>query len=238
VSRDTARVSVTDEAIEKIKGMIVAGELGPGDRLPREADLAERLGLSRSSLREAVRALSLVRILDVRQGDGTYVTSLDSTLLLDALSFVVDLHQDRSVLALMEARRVLEGESAALAAQRIEPAQLDELQATLGAMPSCRGIEEFVDNDLQFHRTIAAACGNPVIAKLLESLSGRTARARIWRGLTDAGATERTLGEHRAIADAIAQRQPEVARAWMTVHLASVEAWLALAAEPQPPPSR
>ncbi|MDP9209413.1 MAG: GntR family transcriptional regulator, partial [Actinomycetota bacterium] len=70
-------MAVTDEAIGKIKDMIVSGELGPGDRLPREADLAERLGLSRSSLREAVRALSLIRVLDVRQGDGTYVTSLE-----------------------------------------------------------------------------------------------------------------------------------------------------------------
>ena len=233
--RDTGRVSVTDEAIEKIKGMIVSGELGPGDRLPREADLAEHLGLSRSSLREAVRALSLVRILDVRQGDGTYVTSLDSSLLLDALSFVVDLHQDRSVLALLEARRVLEAETAALAAQRISPEQLAQLRAELEAMPDCGSVEEFVDNDLRFHRTIAAASGNPVLAKLLESLSGRTARARIWRGITESGAIDRTLAEHRAIADAIEQRRPEVARAWMNVHLASVEAWVELALEPQAP---
>ena len=81
-------MSVTDVAIEKIKEMIVSGELRPGERLPKEADLAQRLGLSRSSLREAVRALSLVRILDVRQGDGTYVTSLESDVLLDAMSFV------------------------------------------------------------------------------------------------------------------------------------------------------
>jgi GntR family transcriptional repressor for pyruvate dehydrogenase complex len=228
-------MSVTDEAIEKIKGMIVSGELGPGDRLPREADLAEHLGLSRSSLREAVRALSLVRILDVRQGDGTYVTSLDSSLLLDALSFVVDLHQDRSVLALLEARRVLEAEIAALAAQRIEPSQLAQLQAQLEAMPTCGSVEEFVDNDLEFHRTIATAAGNPVLAKLLESLSGRTTRARTWRGITESGAIDRTLAEHRAIADAIAQGRPEVARAWMTAHLASVEAWVALALEPQAP---
>ena len=79
-SREPARrrdgVAVTDEAIERIKSMIVSGELQPGDRLPREDELAAELGLSRSSLREAVRALALVRILDVRQGDGTYVTSL------------------------------------------------------------------------------------------------------------------------------------------------------------------
>ena len=64
-------MAVTDDAILRVKEMIVSGELKPGDRLPREADLAERLGLSRNSLREAVKALSLVRVLDVRQGDGT-----------------------------------------------------------------------------------------------------------------------------------------------------------------------
>ena len=224
-------MSVTDEAIEKIKDMIVSGELSPGDRLPREADLAQRLGLSRSSLREAVRALSLIRILDVRQGDGTYVTSLDPALLLDALSFVVDLHQDRSVLALLEARRLLESETAALAAQRIEPEQLDELRRLLEAMRGCSTIEELVQTDIAFNRTIAAAAGNPVVAKLLDSLSGPTIRARLWRGITQGGAVDRTIAEHTAIADALEHHQPELARAWMAVHLASVEAWLEQALE-------
>jgi GntR family transcriptional repressor for pyruvate dehydrogenase complex len=218
-------MSVTDEAIDKIKGMIVSGELAPGDRLPREADLAQRLGLSRNSLREAVRALSLIRILDVRQGDGTYVTSLDPSLLLDALTFVVDLHQDRSVLALMEARRLLEADAAALAAQRIEPEQLAELRRLLDAMRASSTIEELVQNDLAFHRTIADAAGNPVIAKLLDSLSGPTIRARLWRGITQGGAMDRTIAEHTAIVDALEHRNPEVARAWMVVHVASVEEW-------------
>jgi GntR family transcriptional repressor for pyruvate dehydrogenase complex len=225
-------MSVTDEAIEKIKGMIVSGELGPGDRLPREADLAVRLGLSRSSLREAVRALSLMRILDVRQGDGTYVTSLEPSLLLDALTFVVDLHQDRSVLDLLEARRLLEAEAAALAAQRIDADQLAELRRLLDAMPACSSVEEFVDNDLGFHRTIAAASGNPVIAKLLDSLSGPTIRARLWRGITQGGAIDRTIAEHAAIYEALENGRPELARSWMAVHLASVEAWLERALEP------
>jgi GntR family transcriptional repressor for pyruvate dehydrogenase complex len=223
-------MSVTDEAIDKIKGMIVSGELAPGDRLPREADLAQRLGLSRNSLREAVRALSLIRILDVRQGDGTYVTSLDPSLLLDALTFVVDLHQDRSVLALMEARRLLEADAAALAAQRIEPEQLAELRRLLDAMRASSTIEELVQNDLAFHRTIADAAGNPVIAKLLDSLSGPTIRARLWRGITQGGAMDRTIAEHTAIVDALEHRNPEVARAWMVVHVASVEEWVVRAA--------
>src|SRR6266705_5821758 len=86
--------SVTEDAIQKIRERIASGTWGPGTRLPREADLAAELGLSRSSLREAVRALSLIRVLEVRQGDGTYVSSLAADSLLDALSFIVEFHHD------------------------------------------------------------------------------------------------------------------------------------------------
>src|ERR1700761_6320417 len=112
-------VAITDEAIEKIKEMIVSGALRPGDRLPREADLAERLGLSRNSLREAVKALSLIHVLDVRQGDGTYVTSLEPSVLLDAIGFVIDFHRDDTVLEFLEVRRILEPAATAMAASRM-----------------------------------------------------------------------------------------------------------------------
>jgi GntR family transcriptional repressor for pyruvate dehydrogenase complex len=222
-------MSVTDEAIEKIKQMIVSGELRPGDRLPREPDLAAHLGLSRNSLREAVRALSLVRILDVRQGDGTYVTSLESDVLLDAMSFVVDLHQDSGVLHILEARRILEAEASALAAQRISDEELAGLRELLETSADYATPEEFVDHDLAFHHRIAVASRNPVLTSLLDSLAGRTSRARIWRAVTDAGATERTLSEHGAILDALARHRPELARALAIAHLAGVEAWLSLA---------
>src|ERR1700742_1670826 len=106
--------------------MITSGALLAGDRLPREADLATDLGLSRSSLREAVRALSLVRILDVRQGDGTYVSSLAADTLLDALSFIVEFPHDASVLELLEVRRILEPAASAQAATRITDDALAE----------------------------------------------------------------------------------------------------------------
>jgi DNA-binding FadR family transcriptional regulator len=227
-------VSVTDEAIEKIKGMIVTGELRAGDRLPKEADLARRLGLSRNSLREAVRALTLVRILDVRQGDGTYVTSLEPDVLLDALSFVVDLHQDRSVLHLLEARRVIEAATAALAAQHIGQPELDELRRLIGVMRGCTSVEELVETDLAFHRTIALASGNPVLASLLDSIAGPTTRARIWRGITQSGAKERTIAEHEALVQALERRRADLARALATVHVAGVEAWLELTFEAEP----
>src|SRR5437763_16797457 len=97
-------MAVTDEAIEKIKAMITSGALKAGDRLPREADLAAELGLSRSSLREAVRALSLVNILYVCRGGGTYVSSLAPPGLLEALSFTADCHRDDTVLDFVRVR--------------------------------------------------------------------------------------------------------------------------------------
>src|SRR5690349_10390225 len=113
-------MAVTDEAILKIKDMIVSGKLHPGDRLPPEKELSEELGLSRSSLREAVKALEVIRVLDVRRGDGTYVTSLEPALLLEAMSFVVDLHGDTSILEIFAVRRILEPAATALAADTID----------------------------------------------------------------------------------------------------------------------
>lgn len=219
-------MSVTDSAIEAIKQMIVDGELRPGDRLPREADLAERLGLSRNSLREAVRALSLIHVLDVRQGDGTYVTSLEPALLMDAMGFVVDFHRDDTVLQFLEVRRILEPATTALAALRMPQSEIDELGALLDSLGTEPTVEELVANDLEFHHRIAAGAGNQVLCSFVDSVSGRTQRARMWRGITQDAAVERTLAEHRAIQRALAERQPEVARSWATVHIAGVEQWL------------
>ncbi|MCP2314187.1 FadR/GntR family transcriptional regulator [Kitasatospora paracochleata] len=217
---------VTDEAIEKIKAMIVSGELRPGSRLPREADLAERLGLSRNSLREAVKALSLVRVLDVRQGDGTYVTSLEPGLLVDALSFAVDLQQDDTVLQFLEVRRILEPAAAAMAARVMPDEDIEALGQLLDRLEDDASLETLIDNDLEFHRRLAAGSGNAVLSSLIDGLSGPTARARLWRGRTEEGAVERTRQQHRAICEAVATRRPELAQAWATVHVAEVEQWL------------
>ncbi len=219
-------MAVTDEAILKIKEMIVSGELRPGDRLPREATLAERLGLARNSLREAVRALAVMHILDVRQGDGTYVTSLDAPLLLEALNFVVDFHQDDSVLQFFEVRRIMEPAAASMAAARVTDDELATMRKILDQIDATASADELVANDLEFHRSIAQASGNSVLSSLIDGVSAPTHRARIWRGLTEHGAIERTLSEHRSIYEAIAASQPDVARSWMTVHIAGVERWL------------
>lgn len=219
-------MAVTDTAIDRIKGMIISGELAPGDRLPKEADLADRLGLSRNSLREAVRALALINVLDVRQGDGTYVTSLEPHLLLDALSFVVDFHRDDTVLQFFQVRRILEPAATAMAAAHMTDDDIKDLRRILDSLPAEPSVEQLVANDLEFHQRIAAGCGNAVLCSLIESLSGPTTRARVWRGLTQEGALVKTREQHVAIFEAIAARRPDVARAWATVHVAGVEEWL------------
>lgn len=219
-------MAVTDEAIEKIKKMIVSGALRPGDRLPKESELAAELGLSRNSLREAVRALSLIRILDVRQGDGTYVTSLAPQLLLEALSFVVGFHRDDTVLEFLAVRRILEPAATAMAAALIGEQQLDALTGQLDKLGSEPSVEELVACDLEFHRSIVQSSGNSVLCSLLDGLSGPTTRARIWHGLTQKDAVSRTLHEHRAILGALRDRDADAARSWATVHIASVEQWL------------
>lgn len=190
-------MALTDAAIEQIKSMIVSGELAPGDRLPPEQDLAERLGLSRSSLREAVKALEVMRVLDVRRGDGTYVTSLEPHLLLEALSFVVDMHDDDSLLEILAVRRLLESHTAAVAARTASDEQLRGLYGEVAMTADMTDIESLVAHDLRFHGAIAQAGGNRYLAGLLDSLTSRTARARIWQGLTEEDAVERTLSEHR-----------------------------------------
>lgn len=219
-------MALTDEAILRIKEMITSGALKPGDRLPREGDLAEQLGLSRNSLREAVRALTLINVLDVRQGDGTYVTSLDPNLLLDALTFVVDFHRDDSVMEFLRVRRILEPEAAAMAATRVGPEDIETMQKIIHASSPESTPEELLSLDIEFHRLVGTASGNSVLASLIEGLSAPTNRARIWRGHTQTGAHERTVREHQAILDAIALGEPELAHAAMVVHVAGVENWL------------
>lgn len=219
-------MAVTDEAIFKIKEMILSGEIGPGDRLPPEKELSERLGLSRSSMREAVKALEVIRVLDVRRGDGTYVTSLEPHLLLEALSFVVDLHADSSILELFAVRRILEPAAVALAALKIDAAVVADLRAQIRSVSESTSVEGLVAHDLEFHGAIVASAGNSYLASLVDSLSTNTVRARVWRGLTQEHAVARTLVEHESIVDALERGDAELAQALTIVHISGVEQWL------------
>jgi GntR family transcriptional regulator, transcriptional repressor for pyruvate dehydrogenase complex len=218
---------VTDDAIERIRARIAGGEWGPGTRLPRESDLAQQLGLSRNSLREAVRALSLARVLEVRQGDGTYVASLEPGELLEPTLFATDLLRGRTVLDLFEVRRMLEPEAAALAARAASPDVITSLRRELDRMIDAGDrADELVEADTAFHDVIAASRGNGVLRAMLRSLSTSTQRARLWHGIAERGALDLARDEHTRIYEAIAAGDADLARASALMHIATNERWL------------
>jgi GntR family transcriptional repressor for pyruvate dehydrogenase complex len=165
-------------------------------------------------------------VLDVRRGDGTYVTSLTPSLLLDAMSFLVDVHQDASVLELLEVRRILEPAAAALAATRVTPEDIEHLRELLDRVDESTPVDDLVAQDIVFHRSVSALSGNAYLTQLLDTLSSSTLRARIWRGLTQEGAVARTLTEHRAIVDALAEGDPALVEAQVLAHVSGVARWL------------
>jgi DNA-binding FadR family transcriptional regulator len=223
--------SQTDVVVQSIRQMIIDGRLRPGDRLPVEKDLAASLGVSRNPLREGVRALSLMGVLETRQGDGTYVTRLDASLLLAPMGFVVDLQDGSGTHHLHAVRRTLETEAAALAAQHITAAALtaaaellhrNEAELTLD-QPNH---ETVIENDIAFHRIIAEAAGNPVLSALIEALGGRTMRDRLSRSIAQPGADETSHREHLSILAALTTHDPDRARTRMAAHLFTVEDYL------------
>jgi DNA-binding FadR family transcriptional regulator len=152
------------------------------------------------------------------------------------MSFVVDFHRDDTVLEFLEVRRILEPAATAMAASTMTDDAINDLRKVLDQLADSPTIEALVANDLEFHRRIALGSGNTVLCSLLDGLSGPTTRARIWRGLTQEGAVDKTREQHSAICDAIEARQPEVARSWATVHIAGVEQWLRSTLVEEPPP--
>ena len=218
-------MSVTQEAINKIKAMIISGDLRPGARLPKEADLAEQLGLSRNSLREAVRALTLIRILETRQGDGTYVTSLEPSVLLETMTFVADFHQDGSLLHVFQVRRILESAATSLAAQLITDEELETLDELVGAMDPADG------RGVRRERSGLSSddCASPRATRSSPRCWKASPRARhargVWRGITQAGAIEQTKTDHRAIYDALRHHRPDLAGGLAIAHIGSVESW-------------
>jgi GntR family transcriptional regulator, transcriptional repressor for pyruvate dehydrogenase complex len=216
---------LTEAAIEQVRLLITTGELIPGQRLPPEAELAESLGTSRSTVREAVRALVTARVLDVRRGDGTFVTSLRPELLLAGIGAAADLLQHGFTLELVQVRRILEPAATAMAATRITDATLSELDACLHQMSIAPSHKELVQFDEEFHHLVATASGNATLASMLNGVSSRTTRGRAWRGVIEAGATERTISEHAAILAALRARDPGLAEAAALLHVSTTETW-------------
>ncbi|MGN9908766.1 FadR/GntR family transcriptional regulator [Phytohabitans sp. LJ34] len=220
-------MSLTDKAMTRLREMIQSGELPPGSKLPPEQQLASELGVGRNIMREAVRALVAARVLEVRRGNGTFVTSLEPRVLLEGISGAVELLRGETMLELTEVRRLFESAATGLAATRISPRQLAEVKGHLEAMRAAADDVELLNqHDAAFHRAVVAATGNETLSTVLEGISSRTLRARVWRGLVDADAADRTLREHEAIYMALAAGDAIQAQAAALMHITTTENWL------------
>ena len=219
-------MSLTDKAISRIRELIQSGELPPGSRLPPEPQLAAELGLSRNLMREAVKALVVARVLEIRRGDGTYVTSLEPAVLLESLGSAVELLRGDTLLELTEVRRLFEPVATGVAATRICNEELQEVHRLLEAMRAAKDdVEQLNEHDAAFHRAVIAATGNQTLMTLLEGISSRTVRGRVWRGMVDDAVADRSLEEHQAIYDALATGDYTLAHAAALMHVNTTERW-------------
>ncbi len=165
-------------------------------------------------------------MLDVRRGDGTFVTSLRPELLLDGISFAAEMLQADFSLELIAVRRILEGAAAGLAARRMDGPIRHELQACLDQMRTAESHEVLVQFDARFHSIIAGASGNATLASILSGVSSQTIRARVWRGDLDGSVIARTLQQHEDILSALASGDAALAEAAAVLHVATTEAWI------------
>lgn len=215
-----------DQAINLVKKLIQSGAVRPGDKLPNEGELAEQLGVSRNSLREAVRAMQTMRILEARQGDGTYVSDLDPAGMMDVLRFAVDVSDSRSVVWYLELRQILEVAATQEAAVRRTPGQLAKLRDLHQQVLEENDPGKLMALDGAFHSLIAEIGGNPVHAALLGVVSAPTVRARVWRQRIADFDYRSIRREHQQILNAIERQHVDQARHAMWGHLNNVIAWV------------
>ena len=226
---------VTTEAVERIKQMILSGRHAPGSKLPPERELSELLGISRSSIREAIRALIHMNILEARHGQGTYVTSLSPRILLEPLRFVMAIDEEL-IYQLFELRKIIETGAAALAAKRVTPEQLDELQKHYESLVQL--VDEpslFLEHDVAMHELIFRAAGNILLLNLYESVFDLLLESRNRTGAV-AEIRARTVIDHGEILKALQARDPERSSAAVMKHLDHVESKLREIGGPQGAP--
>lgn len=215
--------SPASEVARQLVSLLTAGDLAPGSRLPSERVLAERLGVGRSAVREALAALEILGIVQIRPGSGTYLQGGTSDLLPTTLSWGLMLASNRTR-ELLEVRSSLERTAAILAAQRATPAQLDELQTYIDRQhQALDDPDAFIDADVRFHVLLARSAGNDVLADLLQSLRSMLS---VWVGrrVRTRQATEAAYEEHRAILEALRAGDVLAVQRAMDDHMATASA--------------
>jgi len=216
------RDALPDQIAARVIALITERHLKAGDRLPPERELAQAMGVSRSSLREALRALSLLGVTEMRHGDGTYLTALDPDALMRPFGLVLAL-SDGQMQELFEARRVIEPGLAALAAARADGETLEALRLCVGESAATVEDEEaFMRADLELHSLIARAASNSILWHVIGSISGMGIASRR-RTNPLPGLREQSAEDHREIVDAIEARDPAAAAAAMLRHLENVQ---------------
>jgi GntR family transcriptional repressor for pyruvate dehydrogenase complex len=224
----------TQQVVTHIRGLIERGELKPGDRLPAERDLAARIGVSRPTLRAGLRALAGMGVVQSRHGSGTYIPDGPPVLGSEPLRFLAALHGFSGV-EMYEARRILEVGAAGLAAERATAEQIATLAEDVASLfATLDQAQVFLVHDINFHRHVAAASGNPIVASLVEMVSAlyyerrrRTAERAAQRDMRDAAEA------HRRIYQAIRAHDAQAARTAMNDHLLQASAYQAQENEDQ-----
>jgi len=202
----------------KISDLVNTGQVKPGDRLPSERDLAEMLNVSRPSVREAMIALEVSGLIEVRMGNGIFVTNRKASLSRELVDGGVGPFE------ILEMRLLLEPEVCALAAERIDDETLGQLAETYDEMERCNGTPEMEQADEKFHNLIAGAAENTAMQKTVEWLWRLRAQSVLSRGyhrmIVEEGVFP-TLDEHKAILEALKSKDPVAARQAMKSHLAA-----------------
>jgi GntR family transcriptional repressor for pyruvate dehydrogenase complex len=178
--------------------------------------------VGRPALREALRALALMNVIEIRQGAGAYVTQLDTALLVQHLNFVFSLNDD-ALMDLFDARKIVEAGIAELAAQRTTEEDIALLEACLQkSVDSAHDPELFLYADLKLHTLIATIARNPILNRFIESIHqlGLASRRRTGRL---PGVIEHSMSDHHRIVEALKERDPQAAREAMLAHLGNVE---------------
>jgi len=194
--------------------------------MPNEADLSEQLGVSRSSLREAVRTLAALGVLEVRHGDGTYVTMLRPGTMLRSFSWAIDLVPMEGMIELLEIRQVLESHAAALAAGRLDDATLAELADLVEQMQQTPSLDSLDEMDDHFHQLINRASGNSALAELADTFRLRTDRITWPTSIPHNFALSVGMLSHEAILKALLRRDAAGAAAAAAAHVQQTATWL------------